>query len=105
MYPDVSFDEYLYAEFAYNADTQTVSGEYVYMSWYDKYWTRINPSFYPGRAGNTFEFTLNSINTETGQVSFTVDVVTDETASNNEYFEQPMTCKINFNGTLGVFID
>ena len=42
---DVSFDEYLYVEFEYNADTQTVSNEYVYMSWYDKYWTRINRSF------------------------------------------------------------
>jgi hypothetical protein len=102
---DVGFDEYLEVGFYYDANTNTAEDGYVYMSWYDRNYNRINPEFYEGASGTTFELKINSINVETGQVSFTVTAATDETASYNEYFQKPMDCTVSFNGTLGIFLD
>jgi hypothetical protein len=73
------------------------------MWWRDEYGNRINTSFSENQAGNTFDFKVNTINLENGRVSVTLKVVTDASASNNEYASKPMKCKLEFNGKLGKF--
>ncbi len=101
---DISFNERLWVYFEYDSNTGETENVEMGMSWYDKYFTRINPTFYEGQTNVEFDFKLNSINTETGQVSFSINVQTNEDFA-NEYSGQPMTCKVDFNGTLGVFVD
>lgn len=101
---DINHNEGLGVYFEYHAETKEVVDIGVEMGWYDKYFRWINPYFYDGQANAQMDFKLNSINTKTGQVSFSINVQTNEDFA-NEYSGQPMTCKVDFNGTLGVFID
>ncbi len=102
---DINFNEGLEVYFEYDSNTGEIDDAGMRMQWYDKYFRWINPNFYEGQTNVEFDFVLNSINTETGQVSFTINVQTNESFTNNEYAGQPMTCKVDFNGKLGVFID
>lgn len=99
----VDFDEYVEIYFEYDANTSTASDVYAYMRWRDEFGNLVNPTFQENQAGNTLEFKINTINIENGRVSVTLNVETDATAANNEYANQPMKCKLEFNGKLGLF--
>ncbi len=101
---DVDFDEYVWVYFRYDINSDEVTYYEFGMGWYDKYYNWINPYFYEGQLNVELDFVLNSINTETGQVSFTANAQTN-TSFSNEYSGQPMTCKLDFNGKLGLFVD
>lgn len=99
----VSLNEYAEIYFVYNAATNAASDVGAYIRWRDEYGNLVNPLFQEDQTGNTFEFKINTINTENGRVSVTLNVETDATAANNEYANQPMKCKLEFNGKLGLF--
>lgn len=104
-YGDLDWNEGAWIYFEYDSETETFSDEEAGVYFYDKFGRWVNPDFDPDYAGHTFELEINSINTETGQVSVSIVANTDETASNNEYSGKPMSCSFEFNGKLQVYID
>lgn len=104
-FSDVDMQESAWIYFEYNSATQEVSDESAGVQYYDKSGRWINPGFYDGDAGNTISITVNALNAETGAVNVKVTASTDETATNNEYAGQPMSCTFSFKGKLDVFLD
>jgi hypothetical protein len=100
---DIEWTEGAWIYFEYDANTDTFSDEQAGVYFYNQFRQWTNPYFDPDITGNTFEMTINSINTTTGQISVSINASTDNAASNNEYSGKPMSCSFTFNGKLPIF--
>lgn len=102
---DINFNEYVAFYFEYDAETKEISDEEASVDWRDQFGRRIDPDFDPDDVGTTLNVTVSSFDPKTGQVSVTFDMSTTADSDENEYDDQPMTCKLDFKGKLAIFKD